>query len=245
MRRLLLSIAAVGLAAGFLTTPSASAQQSVNFNIGGFVPTSADARGTISGAQSDDVLVRDQNFLAFRIDRFNGVTFGGEYLVALGDFFEAGAGVNYFEHTVPAADINYTQPGGGPIIANLKLRVVPFNATVRFLPMGHHSFIEPYIGGGIAVFGWRYSESGQFVDYTPPVPVNPAIFNATFAQSGSAVGPVVVGGVRVPIGPMAPGFEIKWQQGHGDLSTDPVTGFSAPKIDLGGMNYLFTFQIRF
>ena len=56
---------------------------------------------------------------------------------------------------------------------------------------------------------------------------------------------VVLGGIRVPIGPMAPGFEIRWQSAKGNLSTDPVNGFSAPKIDLGGVSYLFTFGIRF
>ncbi len=245
MRRQLLSLAAVILTAGFLATPPASAQQSVNFNIGGFIPTSADARGTITGSRSDDVLVRDQDFLLFRIDRFDGVTFGGEYLVGLGDFFEAGAGVNYFQETVPAADANYTNANGSNIVANLKLRIVPFTATFRVLPMGHHSFIEPYVGVGVGVFGWRYSESGQFVDYTPPVPRNPVIFNATYAQSGTSVGPVVLGGVRMPLGPLAPGFEVRWQSAKGDLPTDPINGFSGPKIDLGGMNYLFTFQIRF
>jgi hypothetical protein len=245
MRRLLLSLAAVGLVAGFVSTPSASAQQSVNFFLGGFVPTPADARGDVSGGTTNDVLVQDQNFLIFRTDRFKGATVGGEYLVGLGDFFEAGAGIGYYQKTVSAIDANYTNTNGSDIAADLKLRIVPFSATFRFLPMGHHSFIEPYIGAGIGVFAYRYSESGQFVDYTPPIPRNPAIFNATYAQSGTATGPVVLGGLRVPIGPAAPGFEIRWQSAKGDLSTDPVTGFSAPKIDLGGVSYLFTFAIRF
>jgi hypothetical protein len=44
---------------------------------------------------------------------------------------------------------------------------------------------------------------------------------------------------------VVPGFEIRWQSAKGNLSTDPVTGFNAPRIDLGGINYLFTFAIRF
>jgi hypothetical protein len=246
MRRLLLSLAAVSLVAGLFATPSASAQQSVNFFVGGFVPTPLDARGDSSGPRSD-VLVRDFDFLAYRFDNFKGPTFGGEYLVGLGDFFEAGASLGYYQQTVQAVDINYTNSNGSNIAADLKLRVVPFNATFRVLPFGHRSPIVPYIGGGIGVFGWRYSESGQFVDYplSGPLPRNPAIFNQTFANSGTATGPVVLGGVRVPIGPVVPGFEIRWQSAKGSLSTDPVTGFNAPKIDLGGINYLFTFAIRF
>ena len=45
MRRQLLSLAAVILTAGLIATPSASAQQSVNFFIGGFSPTPLDAAG--------------------------------------------------------------------------------------------------------------------------------------------------------------------------------------------------------
>ena len=239
MRRFLTSLGAVSLVAGFLAVPSASAQQSVNFFLGGFVPTSADARGDASGTRSNDILVRDRDYLTLDIERFRGVNFGGEYLVVLGKFFEAGAGLGFYQRTVPAADTAYVSTSGASVIADLKLRVVPFNATFRVLPLGHRSVIEPYVGGGIGVLAWRYSESGQFVDHS-----DRSIFNSTFVGSGTATGPVVLGGLRVPIGPMAPGFEIRWQSGKGDLPTSqdfPVN----TKIDLGGISYAFTFQIRF
>jgi hypothetical protein len=238
MRRLLLSVASVSLVAGFIATPSASAQQSVNFFIGSFVPTSADARGDISGGRSNDILVRDQDFLTFNINRFRGPTFGGEYLTGIGDFFEAGASIGYYQSTVAASDTKFVSPSGANVVADLKLRVVPFTATFRVLPLGHHSGVEPYVGGGIGVFGWRYSESGQFVD-----PTDRSIFNGTFLGSGTAIGPVVLGGLRVPIGPAVPGFEIRWQSAKGDLPTDQ--DFAGSKIDLSGISYLFTFAIRF
>lgn len=239
MRRLLLSLAAASMVAGFIATPNASAQQSVNVFLGGFVPTSTGAR------DNNDVLVHDQSFLSVRPSRFDGPTGGGEYLVGLGDFFEAGAGLGFYQRTTSAADTNFANTNGSNVVADLKLRIVPFTATFRFLPLGHRSPIVPYIGGGIGIFGWRYSESGQFVDYTPPVTASPAIFSQTYSASGTATGPVVVGGVRIPIGPLAPGFEMRWQSAKGNLPTDPVNGFSGSKIDLGGMSYLFTFNIRF
>ena len=245
MRRLLASLAFVGLVAGFFTTPSASAQQSVNFFIGSLSPTALDARG--NGDGRNDILVKDLDFLAYRFDRFKNVTFGGEYLVGLNDFVEAGGSIGYYQSTVPAVDVNYSTANLGNINADLKLRIVPFNATIRVLPLGHRAPVVPYVGVGVGVFAWRYSESGQFVDYplNGTLPANPAIFNGTFSDSGAAVGPVVLGGVLVPIGPMAPGFEVRWQSAKGNLNTDPITGFSAPKIDLGGINYLFTFAVRF
>jgi len=56
-RRLLVSCMAVGLFAGFIDTPTASAQQSVNFFVGAFVPRGFDARG------SQDVLFRNADFV--------------------------------------------------------------------------------------------------------------------------------------------------------------------------------------
>ena len=242
MRRQLLSLAAVILTGGLLATPSASAQQSVNFFAGGFVPTPLDARG--SGNGRDDILVKDLDVFAYNFQRFHGFTFGGEYLTALGHFFEAGASVGYYQSTVPATDINFVNTNGSNINADLKLRTVPFTATFRVLPLGHRAPIVPYIGAGVGVTWFRYSESGQFVDYpvSGPVPRNPAIFNGTFSSTGSAVGPVVLGGFRVPIGPLVPGFELRWQSMKGNLDT---TQFAAPHVDLGGMSYLFTFAVRF
>lgn len=241
MRRWLSFIASAGVAStilGFIVTPAASAQQAVNFYIGGFDPTSADARGDISGGLSNDVLVRNQEFLSFRIKDFDGFTFGGEWLVPLHDKVEAGLGIGFFQETVHAVDTNYVNANGSEVVANLKLRIVPLTATFRFLPLGHHAPVQPYVGGGVGVFGWRYSEYGQFVD-----PADLSIFNGTFAGNGWATGPVLLGGVRVPIGPTAAGFEARWQQAHGDLP--PGQGFAGTEIDLGGMNYLFTFNIRF
>jgi hypothetical protein len=239
----MLSLAAVSVVGAFFATPTASAQQSVNFFVGGFVPKSFDSRGDINNGVSNDVLVNNQNFLLFNLNRFDGVTFGGQYLIGLGDFFDAGAGIGFYQQTVPAADANFFNSNGTNIVADLKLRIVPFTATFSVLPLGHRAPVVPYAGAGVAVYYWRYSESGQFVDYTPPVGRNPPIFNGTFVGSGGAVGPVVFGGVRIPIGPFAPGFEVRYQGGKGDLPTDQ--SFSGTKIDLGGMNYLFTFDIRF
>jgi hypothetical protein len=242
MRRWLTFITGTGAAAvvvGLLAAPNAMAQQSVNFFFGGFVPTSADARGDIAGGTSNDVLVRDQQFLTFRIKDFDGFTFGGEWLVGLSNYFDAGLGVGYYQETVPAVDTNFVNANGSDVRANLKLRIVPITATFRVLPLGHHAAVQPYAGAGIGVFGWRYSEYGQFVD-----PTDHSIFNGTFVGTGWDVGPVLLGGVRVKTGgPTSAGFEARWQSGKGTLPTNQ--SFAGTVIDLGGMNYLATFNIRF
>jgi Outer membrane protein beta-barrel domain len=224
----------VALAAAIVTLlpADASAQQSVSFYVGGFVPRSVDAR------DPNDVLVNDQTFLTFDVSNLNGFTFGGEYLAGLGDKFEAGVGLGYYQSSTAAADrFSEFADTGAPIVATLKLRTVPFTATVRWLPLGH-SGIQPYIGGGVGVIAWRYSESGDFVASD-----GVSIVNGTFVGSGTATGPVILGGVRVPAGPWAIGGEIRYQSALGDLPPDQQ--FAGSKIDLGGFTYAFTFNVKF
>ena len=85
------------------------------------------------------------------------------------------------------------------------------------------------------MFNWRYSESGQFLA------TDESIFHGTFVGSGTATGPVILGGVRVPIGSWGVGGEIRYQSAKGDLPPDQ--DFSGSKIDLGGFNYPFTFNV--
>ena len=54
---------------------------------------------------------------------------------------------------------------------------------------------------------------------------------------------VPLGGVRVPIGGVRVGGEIRWQGGSGKLPANQ--DFAGSKIDLGGFNYLFVFNIPF
>jgi hypothetical protein len=230
-RRLLLCGVAIALINGFISTPPAAAQQSLSFYIGGFVPHGYDSRG------KDDVLVRNTDIFLFNIDDFRGVTAGGEYLVGLSDFFDAGLGVGIYSQKSTAIDRDFVGPGGAEIEADLELRIIPFFATIRWLPLGHHDAIEPYIGGGVGIYNWRYTENGDFVNSSGN------IIRGTFEASDTTVGPVVLGGVRVPIGRAGLGGEIRYQGGKGDLPPDQL--FAGPKINLGGFNYLFTMSVRF
>ena len=97
--------------------------------------------------------------------------------------------------------------------------------------------MQPYIGAGVGVYAWRYSETGHFVDFQNNV------FSGNFVGSGSATGPTIFGGIRFPIGSASIGFEIRHQSAEGKLPSDQ--GFAGSKIDLGGYNYLFTMNFRF
>jgi opacity protein-like surface antigen len=238
MRRLLFS-AVLAVALGFLAAPASAQQQSVNIYIGGFFPHGDQlSSGNVTGRTPDDVLTANSVFLAFDFHNFNGATIGGEWLFGLGDHFDGGLGVGYYQKTVPSVYFDLVNANGSEISQDLRLRVVPFTATVRFLPLGHTDAFKPYIGAGVGVFSWNYQENGQFVD------LNNNIFVGTFTGSGAAVGPVVLGGAQFPIGKQVDlGAEIRYQNASGNLPA--AQGFAGSKIDLGGFNYLFTMNFKF
>jgi hypothetical protein len=232
MRRTLTVLAFALISAA---TPAA-AQQSVNFHFGAFTPAREDSRSRSEG-RSDDVLVNNLNVFDFEINDFDSVTFGGEWLVALGSHAEAGLGLGIYSDSVDSVYRDLVNEDFTEIEQEFKLRVVPFTATFRFLPLGRHAAVQPYIGGGIGLFRWRYTETGEFVDF------DSTIFRDTYVGEGWSTGPVILGGVRFPVGSWDIGGEIRYQDAEGELPLDQ--GFSGSKIDLKGFNYLMTFNIRF
>jgi hypothetical protein len=231
MRRLSIVVMLVILAS-VIAPATSSAQQYVNFYAGGFVPRGEDGRSR------NDVLWNDLDFLDFRIRDFNGGTAGAEYLVGIGDWLDAGLGVGIYKRTVAAVDRDFRNTNGSDIEADLKLRVIPFTATVRFLPLGRQTPIQPYFGVGVGVLNFRYTETGEFADAS-----DQSVFRGTFVGKGTATGPVILGGVRFPLGQFGVGGEVRYQKAEGDLPFDQE--FSGTKIDLGGWTYAATFNIRF
>jgi hypothetical protein len=234
---MLKNVIAKGLLAGALLMCAtvASAQdlgrQTVNFTLGYFTPLGYDAR------DDDDVLNVNSTFLLFDLDEFNGASVGGEWLFPLARHIEGGIGVSYSSQTVPSVYADFVDPDGTEIDQDLRLRLVPLAFTVRLIPVNPRSPIQPYIGGGVGLISWQYSEVGEFIDFN----AGREIFNERFEKSGTNAGPIVLGGIRFAGDAFSTGFEIRYQRATGDLDAD----FAAPEIDLGGWTYNFTAGVRF
>ncbi len=228
-------IAACALVLG--SAVPALAQQTLNFSFGYFTVRGEDAR------VDEDVLNRnlaDGRFaLDFDIKDFNGPTVGGEWLVPLGNYIEAGAGASFSRRTVPSVYRELVDRDGSEIEQDLILRLVPVAFTVRVLPLGQSSGFQPYFGGGLGVFSWRYSESGEFVD-----PRDSSIFREQYVGSGSETGPVGLAGVRFAGDTIAAGAEVRYHSASASLG-EGFGGLTDAKIDLGGWTYQFTVGMRF
>ena len=217
----------------FAQVNTAQAQQTLNFSLGYFTPLGRDAR------VEDDVLTVNQTFLVFDVKDFNGASIGAEWLVPLSNYVEGGLGIGFSRRTVPSVYQDFIDSDGTEIEQDLKLRIVPVTATVKFLPIGRAGDFQPYIGGGIALLNWKYSEVGEFVDFS-----DNSIFRDVYVASGNTIAPLVFGGLRVPVSGdvFAINAEFRYQGGKGDTSG---TGLLADKIDLGGYSFIGSFQIRF
>jgi hypothetical protein len=241
IKRLGVSLVLVG-AAIFASAPPAAAQQTVNFTLGYFTLRGEDARvdgdvlrANLLASPCGPGNVEDCR-LDYNLSDFNGATLGAEWLVAIGNHVEAGAGIGFYRRTVPSVYLDLVHPGGGDIEQDLRLRVVPISFSARLLPLGQDNGIQPYVGAGLGVFNWRYSEVGDFVDGTTL-----EIFSERFVATGNTTGPLVMGGIRFAGDSFTAGFEARYQRADAELPT----GFVGDRLDLGGMTYLFTIGARF
>lgn len=220
---------------GAAAAASAQVVQSVQIGVGGFFPRGEDTR------PNDDVLIKDlNNFnrMLFLISDFRGATISGEWNIGFGRNVEVGIGTGYFRRTVPSIYADVTFPSGQEIEQTLRLRVIPVTAVVRFLPLGNPAGFQPYVGAGVSALNFRYSEIGDFVD-----DFDNSIFNARFITSGTATGPVLLGGFRAPLGGDIYAFttELRYQWGRGNLPSD----FLGSQVDLGGLHLNFGVLVRF
>jgi hypothetical protein len=228
--------------AGFAAvSPPAQAQdQGFSVSFGYFAPESAESRtdGDVLNANRciDTAFLCEP--LLFDVDDFGGFSIGGEYLIGIGKYVEAGFGVGYYQGSTSSIYEFVTRPDGSEIEQDLKLRVVPITGTLKFVPTGRDAKFQPYIGAGIAALRWDYSETGEFVD-----PVNGDIFRDSFQADGTEVGPVFFGGIRAPIGASTMlGGEIRYQNAEADL---PEEDFLGNRLDLGGLTFQALLTWRF
>jgi len=225
------AVAALLILAAAVALPApASAQQTISVQVGAFLPKGENSR--VEG----DVLDINRQYLLFDFGDFNGFLVSGDWSTTLGNYIEASAGFGFYQSTVPAIYGEWVNEDGSEIEQDLKLRIMPATAVVRVLPLGARRAFQPYFGGGLAVYFWEYSETGEFLG------TDESIFSDAFVESGTSVGPVVVFGAKGLVSQSAViGIEGRYQWGEGDLSDN----FLGDKIDLGGFSILATFGFRF
>ena len=225
------------MTAAFVARPAtASAQvvQSLNLNLGVFMPRGEDTRVT------GDVWLKDVSVYRMEVKDFTGAEVSGEWNLAFGNRVELGLGGAFYQRSKPTSYRDYTNPNHSEIESVFKLQTIPVTGIVRLLPFGSPSTFQPYIGGGIGVINWRYSEVGDFIDFND----NNNVYHARYTANGSKAAPVFLAGFRAPIGGdvWAITMEGRYMRADADLNTNDFLG---NKIDLGGTTLRFGVLVRF
>jgi hypothetical protein len=165
----------------------------------------------------------------------------GEWNIAFGDRIEVGIGVAFHRKSVLSVYRDLFNENGADIVQDIKLRVIPFTGVVRFMPFGRAGDFQPYVGVGVGLLNWRYSETGDFVDTS-----DFTIFPERFVADGNSPAGLLLGGIRVPLGGdiYALTLEGRYQWATGDTGGFDA-GFVGDKIDLGGGQFNIGFLVRF
>jgi hypothetical protein len=223
-----------------LVAAPASAQivQSVQFGFGGFFPLGQSARA------NQDVLVanlQDEYALLFKVSEFRTGNVNAEYQLAFGNHLEVAIGSGYQAGGTRSIYRDYEDDRDGTDIdQELHLRVVPVTGLVRVLA-GRPGTTQPYFGVGVSALNYRYSEIGEFIDSS-----DGSIFPAQYVARGTAVGPTVLAGVRIPIKGDIWGTSFEWRYQHGVGKTGGFSqGFLGDEIDLSGNSINVGFMLRF
>jgi hypothetical protein len=228
------------------------AQQTLNLSLGHFTLSS-------EGRVETDILLIEHADLVFDVNDFDGVAIGGELLVPIGNLFEAGVGVSYSQRTVPTVDERWVNSDGSRIPRDLGYRQFPVTLTVRVLPLGQSYSVQPYIGGGVALIVWGFSESGDWADRQPsdvrppdlprnePTTLAPdqSVFRGErYLATGIATGTTALLGLRVTRDAIALGVEGRYQRALGSFGPSFARVLD-PDINLDGWTLQFTTGLRF
>ncbi len=194
-----------------------------------------------TGRVATDILLIEHADLDFEFRDFNVPTIGVEWLVPIGNHVEAGVGAAFSRDTVPTVHVGVASSDGRAIPRELRLRQMPLAFTARYLPLGQSYIVQPYVGGGVAIVRWRFSESGDFAASN-----RPTIFRGEeYSATGNAIGPVVVAGLRAVTGDtLAFGVEARYHRARGTFGP-AFARVVDPDIDFGGLTLLATAGLRF
>jgi hypothetical protein len=252
MTRSIRGVLFILLLTGFATPASAQLVHSISFGGGFFFPRGFDSRveGDVLVANLTQPVIPGTDppstgSLVFEIGDFRSFPLFGEWHVGFGRHLEASAGLSFSNRKVSSVYADLIDSKGTPseaddteIEQDLRLKMIPITGVLRFLPFGDARSVQPYAGVGITAVRYRYSEVGDFVDTG-----DLSIFNERYVATGTAVGPVLLGGVRLPMGGDIYALTIEGRYQFLDGPTNE--GFLGERIDLSGGMLNFGFLIRF
>ena len=202
--------------------------QVFRFDIGSFTPD-ADSR------YWND---KERDFTGDAND-FEDSTLGVEWVKFLGDRLGLAIGATVWEGGADQAYLDYVDNRGFDIFHRTDLEVSSLTMGLLYHLTQRDRAVVPYVGFGGGVWGWRLTESGEFIDFTRDF----EIFDDFFEDEGTALGYYWRIGLEVPIADnWAVHAEARWHELDDDLGRD-FEGLGA--LDLSGKSVSAGLSVSF
>jgi hypothetical protein len=193
--------------------------QSFNLKLGGFYP-----------AMESDLWTDNLENLAFDKQDMLGVYCGAELEMEMGRYFTLAVEGGYYSQEVFSAYRDYEHQDGSPINQDLSLRITSLEADFKLYPLGYRNVFNPYIGGGVGVYAWKYIQGGEFINFEDGTIYEGEAYTRTITPGFNAKAGFVYRFKRS----LGISFEARYTYLKGELS-GLFEGFN--KLDLGGVTF--------
>jgi outer membrane protein W len=171
----------------------------------------------------------------------DGLTGEVSYQHFIGDRFGIGANVGYYNSDTNLTELDFQLGDGSNTRRDVELRIIPIEFAAQFQPIGRHSVVSPFVGGGVGAYIWKYREQGLFIT-NPGEPV-PIFTNGLSTTDNTDFGWHVEGGVTFPIGHAvsilgeAKYFSVNADMNGPDSELHDLFNQDHPKIDLSQVTF--------
>lgn len=194
--------------------------KSFNLKLGAFYP-----------AMDSDLWTDNLENLAFDKQDMMGAYLGAELEMDMGRYFTLALEGGYYSQELFSTYRDYEHEDGSPIDQNLSLHIASLEADFKLYPMGYRNIFNPYIGGGVGIYAWKYLQGGEFIN-----------FEEGTIYEGEAYTRTITPGFNAKIGfvyrfqrSMGISFEARYTFLKGELS-DLFEGFN--RLDLSGVTFI-------
>ncbi|MCX6582552.1 MAG: hypothetical protein NT166_20460 [Candidatus Aminicenantes bacterium] len=208
------------------TSPLYLQGQSLNLKVGGFYP-----------AMESDLWAQNLADLAFDKQDMLGVYWGAELEMEMGRYFTGSLESGYYNQDIFSVYRDYEHEDGSPINQDFSLRITSFEAGFKLYPLGYRNVFNPYIGGGVGAYFWKYIQGGEFIDFNDYSIYEGEAYTRTITPGFNARAGFVYRFKRT----MGIQFEAKYTYLKGQLSG--LFDASFDKLDLSGVT--FTMGVNF
>lgn len=128
--------------------------QSVNFKIGAFQPI-----------QESDLWEVNLDNLAYTKGDLLDVYLGLEAEFPMGRYFTFSLELGHYRQDIYTMYKDAEYLDGTPIYQDFFLKITSLEADFKIYPIGTRQLFNPYFGGGVGLYAWKYLQGGEFVDW--------------------------------------------------------------------------------